>query len=56
MSESWNVGRTEKDFQCLRLLINGLFGLTYVWQQRSAGGGSTRRQKGRREAGLSLVR
>jgi hypothetical protein len=36
MIESRNIGRTGSDFQCRVRIINGLFALSFFWQQQSA--------------------
>jgi hypothetical protein len=40
MIESRNIGRTGNDFQCRVRFINGLFALSFFWQQASAGLGA----------------
>src|SRR6185295_14505218 len=37
MIESRNIGRTMGNFQCRVRIINGLFALSFFWQQQSAG-------------------
>jgi hypothetical protein len=53
MAESWNVGRTGRDFQCLQPTINGLFCNGLQWRQVAVELQAPK-QKGRREAGLSV--